>query len=155
AQDLEASVGVLDESGAALDPVAVIAIGDTGDFADFRMVYVAADHAVDAALGGRFGDGLLEARDVLDRVLDPQLEISRERPIRKAEALAYDVDPMVGAEGHVVGPVAQEGEPAGVAHDHVELVAMHHEKAAAVCGRVDGLAHHLDLSDAYFKETPQ
>src|SRR5580658_7714117 len=74
-QDLEPAVEMLDESGAALDPVAVVAIEDAADVAHLGLVDVAADDAVDAALARLFDDHVGVVADELDRVLDAALEI--------------------------------------------------------------------------------
>jgi hypothetical protein len=47
--DLEASVGVLDQRGEAFHPVAVVAVQHTVDHAHFGVVDVAAHHALHAA----------------------------------------------------------------------------------------------------------
>ena len=47
--DLQLAVGMLDERGQALDPVAVVGVEHAVDVAHLGVVDVAADHAVDAA----------------------------------------------------------------------------------------------------------
>ena len=47
AQQAQPAAEVLDQRRAALDPVAVVAVGDAVDLGDLRAVDVAADHAVD------------------------------------------------------------------------------------------------------------
>jgi hypothetical protein len=54
---------------------------------------------------------------------------------------------VVEPQRHVVGPVAQEREPLGVAHDAVELIAMQDQIALAVGALVDRLAHHLHAAE--------
>ena len=51
---------MLDQGGAALHPVAVVAVEDAVDLADLGLVDVAADDAVDAAPAGLVGDRVLE-----------------------------------------------------------------------------------------------
>jgi hypothetical protein len=46
---LELAVVMLDERGAALDPVAAIAIENAAEIANFRVMDMAADNAIDAA----------------------------------------------------------------------------------------------------------
>ena len=52
-EHLEAPVDVLDQGGAALDPVPVVGVHETLDVAQLGVVDVAADDAVHAAPAGR------------------------------------------------------------------------------------------------------
>ena len=54
----------------------------------------------------------------------------------------------VGPERQHVAPVAEQREPFGVAHDDVELVAMHDEVAPAVGADMDGVALDGDAAEA-------
>ena len=65
----------LDQRGAALHPVAVVAVEDAVDVAHLGMVDVAADHAVDAAPARFARERLLEVADEADGVLDLVLEV--------------------------------------------------------------------------------
>jgi hypothetical protein len=94
------------------------------------------------------GDRGLEAADILDRVLDLPLQEGGERPVGQAEAPPRRVEPDIDGERGVVGIVAQEGEPLGVAHDGVELVAVDDQKAAAVGGLVHRLVLDLHAAEA-------
>src|SRR5262245_38135382 len=73
--DLEATVMVLDERGAALDPVAVIHVMDVVDHAVVGGVGMATDYALGAALAGLADHRALEMRDEFDRFLDLEFEI--------------------------------------------------------------------------------
>jgi len=44
---------------------------------------------------------------------------------------------------HVIGPIAQIGQQAGIAHDHVEFVAVQHEILLAVGGLMNDAFGHL------------
>ena len=61
---------MLDQGGEALDPVPVVAVEDAIDRADFCIMDMSADHAVDPAPAGFSGDRSLEVADVADRPLD-------------------------------------------------------------------------------------
>src|SRR6185437_10906927 len=54
-------------------------------------------------------------------------------------------------EHQVVGPIAQESQPAGIANDAIEGVAMDDEHAAAIRGHMDdfGFDHHATELEAY------
>ena len=110
--DAQAAVEILDQRGAALHPVAVVAVEDAVDVADLGVMDVAADHAVDAAPARLAGDGVLEVGDELHRVLDLVLEVGRERPVVQPELAARPVERGVEAQRRGVGPVAQDREPA-------------------------------------------
>src|SRR5579883_1312869 len=139
AQDAQAAVEILDQRGAALDPVAVVAVEDAVDGADLGMVDMAAHHAVDAAAARFARHRALIVADELHGVLDLVFEVSRQRPVGQAEPPAGPVEQRVEPERGVVGPVAQDREPARVAHDAVELVAMDDQQLLAVGRLVDRL----------------
>ena len=67
------------------------------------------------------------------------LQVGRQRPVGQAEPPAHALNQMFERSSSVVGLVAEEGEPLGVAHDAVEAVAVDDQEAAAVGGLVDGL----------------
>ena len=54
---------------------------------------------------------------------------------------------MVHPQRQLVAAVAEEGEPPGIAHDDVELVAVHDEVALAVGRRVHRLVLDLDAAE--------
>src|SRR5262245_11863468 len=96
------------------------------------MMDVAADHAVDVMAPRLAAQRLLELADKVDGVLDFELDPSRQRPVRQAEQAAEAVEMRVQHDRQVVGMVAEQGEPAGMADHHVEQIAMDDEIAAAV-----------------------
>lgn len=148
AQDFQAAVGVLDQGRAAFDPVAVVAVEDAVDGPHLGGMDVAADHAVGAPLS-RFGDHRhLEAADVFDCFLDLVLEVGRQRPIAEPELAPGPVDGGVDGKRRLIGAIAGEGQPAGVADHAVELVAVQDQQAAAVGGDVDGLVLDDDAPEA-------
>src|SRR5580700_684342 len=62
---LEPPIEMLDESGAALDPIAVIAIEYAVHLANLGVMDVAADHTIDPTAGCLGGHGIGERADVL------------------------------------------------------------------------------------------
>src|SRR5262245_53827119 len=64
-EDLESPIIVLDEGGAAFDPVAVVQIVDVFDHAVVGCVDVATNDALGAALTSLAHDSVLEVRDEL------------------------------------------------------------------------------------------
>src|SRR5690606_24429000 len=107
---------------------------------------VAADDAVHAPTAGCGGYGSLIAADALNCVLHLTFQVARPRPVGLAEDTAAAVEASVEEQGQRVGAVAQDGEPFGVAHDGIELVAMNHEQAAPVRCLVDRLAENADAA---------
>src|ERR1700730_2841304 len=87
----EPAVEMLDESGAAFDPIAVIAIQHAVHLANFGVMDVATDYTIDTASVGLGGHGIGERADVLHCVLDPVLEIGRQRPILISQAAPHDI----------------------------------------------------------------
>ena len=69
------AIHVLDQRGAAFNPVAVVALANTVDVPNLGMVNVAAHDGVDAALARRLGHSFLEAADVLHGGLRLVLQI--------------------------------------------------------------------------------
>ena len=153
--DAQAAVEILDQGGAALDPIAVVAIEHAVDGADLGVMDVAAHHAVDAAAARFARHRMLVVVDELYGVLDLVLEVGRQRPVGQAELAAAPVVGRVDAERGGVGPVAQDGEPARVAHDAVELVTVDDQQFAAVRRRVDGLFLHPHLAEGELAVLPR
>jgi hypothetical protein len=82
-QDLQPAIFVLDESRAAFDPAAVIAVQNCVDRVNFG-----ANDATDVA-PACFGDeGVLMVADRVDRVLDLVLAIGLQRLVRKSKLAA-------------------------------------------------------------------
>ena len=154
--DLEASVVVLDEGRAVLDPVAAVGVerppGVGLDEPQLGPVDVAAHDAVDAALGGPRRDGLLEPGHVLERPLRPVLERRRQRPVRVAQPLARRGDDRVQRERRLVGPRADPAQPRREAHDAVELVAVQDQEPPAVGERVHVVTSDEDTAEREARE---
>jgi hypothetical protein len=94
-QDLQPAVIVLNESPAAFDPVAVVAVQNPVDRADFGAMDVAADDAAGMA-PARFGDNrVLVVSDVLARILDIVPEIGRQRSMETSKLAAHPVEHCV------------------------------------------------------------
>src|SRR5215831_8347873 len=148
--DLEPAVEMFDEGGAALDPIAVVAVEHAADLFDVGLMDVPADDAIDAALPCFVDNGVGKVAHELDRVLDARLQIGGERPIRIAEAAADDIEIVVEPEAERIGPVAQQRQPLRIPYDAIEGVAVNDEELAAIRGDVDHLiekpdAAHLQL----------
>ncbi|KAF1857770.1 hypothetical protein Lal_00041159 [Lupinus albus] len=126
---LDPAVVMLDDAGAGFHPVAGVEVAQVADGAVGRVVDVAADHPLRPPAAGLLGQDLLELADEADGVLHLQLGPGRERPVGQAQTAAEAVEDRVQPQGQGVGPVAEMGEPALVAHHHVELVAMDDEVA--------------------------
>src|SRR5258708_591893 len=73
--DLEPATCILDKSGAAFNPIPVIAIQNTVNQFGFRVVDMAADDAVQPASPGFPCQGVLKTGDIGDRILHFALEI--------------------------------------------------------------------------------
>ena len=74
-QDFETPVEMFDQRGAAFDPIAVVGVKNVANSADFGVVDMAADDAIESASAGHLGHRLLEIGDIADGVLHPVLEI--------------------------------------------------------------------------------
>ena len=138
---------MLDQRGQALDPVAVVGIGQAVDHPQLGMVDVAADHAVDAAPARLADHRQLEVVDEADRTLDLELQVARERPVGQPQARAGRVQHPVEPQRQLVEAVADMRQPARALDHAVEQVAVHHPEPAAVGGLVDAVLHHLDAAE--------
>ena len=138
---------MLDNQRAGFHEIAGVDISHAADVADDGVMDVTAHDPLDTAPLGLGGQFLLERADEIDRVLHFHLRPGRERPIGKPELAPHRIEPPVGPDGEIVGVVAEEGEPFGVADDDVELVAVHDEITFAVRRRVDGVALDLDAAE--------
>ena len=153
--DFHLAVEIFDDDRAGFHEIAGIHIGHAVDVADRGMMDMAADDAVGAAPPGFAREFALETADEIDRVLHLELRPGRKRPVGKAEQAADAVEMRVDEQRRLIGPVAEEREPFGVAHDDVELVAMHDEKAPPVGGDMDRVAHDLDAAERQAQELPR
>src|SRR5690606_18137681 len=148
-------VRMLDDGRAAFHPVAGVDVGEAVEIALRRVVDMAADDAVDALAFRLGGQRFLEAADEIDGVLDLELRPGGEGPVGQAEPAADAIDPRGQGERNLVGPVAEEGEPSGVAHHHVEDVAVNDEIAPAVGRLVDRRFADLDAAEMRTVEIAQ
>ena len=92
---LETTVMMLDQGGAALDPVAVIAVVDAVDHRHLGRMDVAADHTVGVSFSGLAHDSLFEIGDELHRFFDPAFQKSGQRPVGQSELSAQAIEMTV------------------------------------------------------------
>ena len=138
---------VFGERGAALDPVAVVAVKHAVDLRDLGAMDVAADGAVQPATPRFVRERALEVRDVFHRVLHLVLEVRRERPVREAERAAEEVHVAIELQHRRVRAIAQRFEQRARLDDAVELVAVQDQQATAIGGLVNRLAQDLDVAE--------
>jgi len=135
------------ERAAVLHPVPVIAVEHAIDGADAGTMDVPADDAVQAALHGRVRRGVFVRLHVAHRVLEPQLEVVSERPVRHAEHAPHEVDAAVQAHRELVRATADARQPAAALHGRVELVPVHDQQLAAIRGGMHVLAADLEIAE--------
>ena len=143
---------MLDHSGAAFHPIAVIDVEHAVNLAHLGLVDVAADHPVNAAAAGFLGNGGFEILDELQSVFDFHLEKRRQAPVAKPHGPTGMVEPGVSGQQRAIGPIAQEGEPARVLNDPVELIAVCDQVTLAVGRLVDGVARHDHATEVHAAE---
>jgi hypothetical protein len=115
-------------------------------------VDVTTDHAVHPPTPSFIGHGGLEVLDEMQRVLHLDLQIGRETPVAEPQATPQAIHHSVQHEDGSIGPIPEEGEPLGVLHDAVELVAMHDQVALAVGRLVDHVARHDHPAEVHAAE---
>src|SRR3954452_22622659 len=138
---------MFDPSGAAFRPVSAIDVGYSEVISDHGMMDMPANDAVDTAPPRLGGECVLVLSDELDRVLDFQLRPFGQGPIGQPERTPDRVEIGVEPDRQIVGVVAQKREPAGVANDDVEKVAVDDQIALAARAHVDGILEHLDAAE--------
>ena len=106
-KNLEPPVEMLDQSSAALDPVAAVTIKNIADLPHLSMVDVAADDALDPSAPRLGGHGFTKRADVFHGVLDAAFQIGGERPVRIAEPAPHRVEVAVQPERGRVCAVAE------------------------------------------------
>src|SRR5262245_58967528 len=129
AQEREAAAEIFGQRGAALDPVAVVAIEHAVDVGDLSAMNVPADGAVETPSSRLQRERALEVRDVRDSVLHLVLEIGGDGPVREAKLLSEKVDVAIQAQRDRVGAIAERFEQRARLDDTVELVAVQDQKA--------------------------
>ena len=154
-QQLERSVHPLGEGGAALHPVAGIAVEDPLDAPHLRPVNVSAHHALEAPPGRLVRQPRFERRHEADGPLDLALDVRRQAPVRQPEDVPRLVEPPVEDEEHLVAHVTADRHPPVIEGDAVELVAVHDEEEAPVHRAMDGLPRHHDVPELEIAEPPE
>ena len=147
ANQVDAAVVVLDQGRATLHPVAAVEINHAVVDGDLRSVDMTANQAVNL-VGACFPDnGFLEVGDELDCIFHPVLEESGQRPVVLAHFRARPVDQAVEPEQVVVELGADQSQQGRADDCGIELVAVHHQEAAAVGGLVNDFIDDLDVAD--------
>src|ERR1700716_3597064 len=101
-KELDLTVEVSRQGGTAFHPVAAIVIGNAADTPNTRAMNVSADHRFDGMTFGITNNRRFEFADEINRVLDPLLRVSTERPITEAESPSHKVDQRIEAEEELV-----------------------------------------------------
>ena len=136
-EELDGSVVVFDDGGAAFDPVAGVEILDAADRPDRGGVDVPAEDAVHVEIFRVADDRFLELPDKADDIFHLGLDVGAQRPVAEPEEPAEEIYEAVAAEKDRVADVAGMGEPPQVLDHGVELVPVDDQQAASVRRVVD------------------
>ena len=150
--DAHRAVHLLDQRGAALDPVAAVQVERVADLPDFRAVDMAADDTIDAAGGGEPDHGLFELGDVFHRRLGAELQIGRDRPVPESQPASNAVEKRVEGENPVVEPGSHLLKQAVESDEPVELVSMEDQVPPSVGAGVDAAFHEPDRTETHSGE---
>ncbi len=154
--DLHAAVGVLDDGGAGIDPVAAVDVGHAVVLPDRGAVDVAADHSVHAAIAHGADHRILEVEDEADRALHLAFGVAGERPVTGyAEAAPQPGQPCIDPHQQVVADVAQQRHPAMVTGHLVEFIAVDQQVAPAVGRGMHILRFEADVAERRADVLPQ
>lgn len=131
------------------DPVAGIEVMYAVDVAAIGVVDMTADQAIGAAPARFRGQRHFEFADEIDRRFDTLFEKIRKRPELQSEKPACPIERRIERKRDFVRPVAEKREPARIADDDVELVAVQDEILLSLRGLVDGVAPHFDAAEIH------
>src|ERR1700675_2764263 len=95
---LELTGAGFDKRGAAVDPVAVIAVEHAADVGHLGPMDMAADDAVQAAPTRGVRGSRLEAVHVAHRIADATLEVSGQRPVAVTKTMPQRVECAVHSQ---------------------------------------------------------
>ena len=73
--EFKTAVEMFDKSRAAFHPVPVIAVSDAVDLANFGVMDMAADNAVNTSVQRYVGEGVFKVRDKFDGILHLQFQV--------------------------------------------------------------------------------
>jgi len=146
--EFHAAIVVLDDRSATVDPVAAVDVSHPVDVANGRAVNVATDHAIEPATPYRVHHRILEVIDEADRALYFAFGVPRQGPVTgNAQRAPHEREPGIEAHEQVVGNVAKHRNPAVVARDLVEFIAVQNGVAPPIRRDMDVLLHELDVAE--------
>lgn len=141
--DIEFAAFRLDQRCAVLDPVARVEVGHLGSFDHCGRVQVPTDHSLTVEAAGMLQNRRLELAQEADHLLDLLLPRSTQ-PVTAPLLISQPPrDPPVRRQSCVVSPGRDLGEPLSRAFDHVKVIAMRDEKAAAILSDMNKLVGNI------------
>ncbi len=143
---------MLHQSGATFHPVPIVDVQHAANVPQLGMMDMPAHHPVQAAPARLAGQRGLETVDRLDRLFHLAFQPGGERPVRVTEAAPARVEPAIHHQRGGVGAVAQQRQPARVAHHAVERIAVDHQQLQPGGGGVHRLAR--QPHPGHFQPTP-
>jgi hypothetical protein len=108
----------------AFYPIAIVAIQDVLNHANFGFVNVSANHAIKPPAARLIDQNLFKLGDKGHGVFDTMLQILRQRPLRYPQPVTGTVIRIIEFEYQCVEAIAQIRQPLGVLNDPVEKVTM-------------------------------
>ena len=131
------------QGGTTFDPVTGITVPNIINQFYFRVMDVAADHAVVAFFPAVSGKIAFKFKNKIHCLFHTVLEIPAETPVAKAHAPPDPVEPVVHCEHKVIGPVSQKCYPGRQARDAIKQVAVCDQIASAIQTLVFALVYYL------------
>ena len=132
ANDPQRAVGLLDQRGEGLDPIARVQVADATDATVLCLMDMAADNTVTSPADGERAKMLLEVGDEADGGLDPPFDGLGEGEVFLAAPATPEVVDPVQAQEELVGNIAQDRQPAELSGHSVEGVTVDAEVTRAV-----------------------
>ena len=106
-----------------------------------------ADHALVAAFAGFLRHGVFEVGHKVQRLFDLAFEKRRQGPVTHAEFGPHPVEVAVQAQCPFIQSVAHIGQPFGVLHDGIEIIAVYQPQLASIQQGVCGFFHHFNATE--------
>src|ERR1700676_3049140 len=145
---LQFAAAGLDERGAAIDPVTVVAVEHALDVRHLGSMDMTTDDAVQPATARGVRRGGLEAVHVAHRVADATLEVAGERPVAVTKAVTQRIEAAVQPEHHVVQTGAEGEQPAIALHHAIEFITVHDQELLSVQRFMNVFAAHFQVAEA-------
>ena len=136
-QQMDVTLKILGEGGAAFHPVPAIEVLEPLDRANLGAVNMAANDPVNPGLTRHVNHSLLKAGDVSDRRFCLEFQMRRDRPVAEAHAPPDPVELEIELKDPVIDTGADAFQCPVEINESVQLMPVHDEKPPSIRALVD------------------